>query len=136
MTADYGAKQRYRLKLAMGKEREPWKTRIVMSSLPANQLPSSMRREGAREVCAVETVLSPEDMKRKNRHWYNFGTEYNRAEFEVHLIVGAGLKFQIWSPEGVRSRDHDEIQVQWESVDGRLPPEGPNDGGQAIYRVM
>lgn len=66
---DSGACQRYRLKLDMGKEREPWKTRIVTSALPANQLPSSMRRHGAKEVCAVESILNPQDMKRKNRHW-------------------------------------------------------------------
>ena len=132
--ADYGASQRYRLKLDMGKEREPWKTRIVMSTLPAHQLPSSLRRDGAREVCAVEAILSPQDMKRKNRHWYNLGREYNRAEFEVRLIVGTGLKFQIWNADGIRSRDHEEIEVQWESVDGRMPPPPANPEGLGIYR--
>ena len=133
--SDYGASQKYRLKLAMGKERDPWKTRIVMSSLPANQLPQSLRREGAREVCAVETILNPRDMKRKNRHWYNLGREYNRAEFEVRLIVGTGLKFQIWSKDGIRSRDHDEIEVQWESPESMLPPgQAGQEFGTNIYR--
>lgn len=120
--SDTGVSQKYRLKLDMGKEREPWKTRIVMSTLPANQLPSSLKSDQAREVCAVEAMLNPRDMKRKNRHWYNLGQEYNRAEFEVRMIVGTGLKFQIWSKDGVRSRDHEEIEVQWENVDGRMPP--------------
>lgn len=44
-------------------------------------------QHGAHVVCEVETTLRPSDMKRKNRHWYNFGDEYNRAEFEVRLIV-------------------------------------------------
>ena len=133
--ADYGASQRYRLKLDMGKERDPWKTRIVMSTLPANQLPQSMRRDGAKEVCAVEAILHPRDMKRKNRHWYNMGKEYNRAEFEVRMIVGTGLRFQIWSRDGVRSRDHEEIEVMWENADGTMPQMGPaGDYGLGIYR--
>ncbi len=123
--ADSGASQRYRLKIDMGKEREAWKTRIVTSSLPVHQLPSSMKRDGAKEVCAVEAILNPRDMKRKNRHWYNFGREYNRAEFEVRLIVGTGLKFQIWSRDGIKSRDHEEIEVQWENAEGQLPPAPP-----------
>ena len=139
--AEYGAAQKYRLKIDMGREREPWKTRIVVSSLPAHLLPSSLARDGAREVCAVEAILTPEDMKRKNRHWYNLGREYNRAEFEVRLIVGAGLRFQIWTLDGVKSRDHEEIEVQWESMDGRLPVNGSVAGsppqqahGLGLYR--
>lgn len=106
----------------MGQEDNPWKTRIVMSKLPANQLPSSMRGEGASEVCAVEVVLNHGDMKRKNRHWYNLGKEYNRAEFEVRMLIGAGLRFEIWSKDGLRSKTHDEIEVEWESADGKTGP--------------
>ena len=157
VSANFGQRQNYRLKLPMGKERDPWKTRIVMSPLPANQLPSSTRRDGAKEVCAIETVLDPQDMKReycgkirylhpsgadcglplgKNRHWYNFGKEYNRAEFEVRLLAQTGLRFEIWNKDGLRrSRDHDEIEVQWESADGRLPPPPPaQEQGYGIYR--
>lgn len=67
-----------------------------------------MKRSGARYVCMIETVLSPADMKRKNNHWYQLGKEYNLAEFEIRLIVGTGLRFEIWGPEGIRSRDHEE----------------------------
>lgn len=120
----------------MGKEREPWKTRIVMSHLPVHQLPSSLKRAGAREICAVEAILNPRDMKRKNRHWYEFGKEYNRAEFEVRMLIGAGLRFEIWSKDGIRSRDHGEIEVQWENVEHQMPPmQGPGaEQGLRIYR--
>jgi hypothetical protein len=64
-----GIKHQYRLKIDLGKERVPWKTQIVMSSLPATQLPQSMKRDGVKPVCIVESVLSNEDMKLKNRHW-------------------------------------------------------------------
>jgi Tfp pilus assembly protein PilW len=40
-----------------------------MSSLPAVQLPRSMKRGGVKTVCAVESVISDSDMKLKNRHW-------------------------------------------------------------------
>lgn len=113
---------------------DPWNTRIVMSHMPANQLPTTLRQDGAREICAVETTLNPRDMKRKNRHWYNFGREYNRAEFEVRMLIGAGIRFEIWSNDGIRSRESDEIEVQWESVDQKLPPAPVQDAGLGIYQ--
>lgn len=118
----------------MGKEREPWKTRIVMSHLPVNQLPSSLKKGGAREICAVETMLHPRDMKRKNRHWYNIGKEFNRAEFEVRMLIGAGLRFEIWSRDGIRSRDHEEIDIKWETVENQMPSPQMAQQGTAIYR--
>lgn len=156
VSANFGQRQRYRIKLPMGKERDPWKTRVVMSTLPVNQLPQSTGREGVKEVCAVEVVLDPLDMKRKsfrdgttyhifankrsypgkNRHWYNFGKEYNRADFEVRMITGAGLRFEVWSKDGLRrSRDHDEIEVEWKVADGTIPPPpAPLEQGAGIYR--
>lgn len=134
VSANTGASQRYRLKLDMGRESEPWRTRIVMSTLPDHMLPQSMRRAGAKEVCGVETILNPRDMKRKNRHWYNFGTEYNRAEFEVRVLVGTGLRFEIWSKDGLRrSREHEEIEVQWEHAEEHANAR-VREPGSAIYR--
>ena len=133
--ANTGASQRYRLKLDMGREREPWRTRIVMSTLPVSMLPPSLKRDGAKEVCGVETMLDPRDMKRKNRHWYQFGREYNRAEFEVRVLVGTGLRFEIWSKDGIRSREHEQIEIQWQKVDeqaGVVPK--PPEPGLGIYR--
>ncbi|KAK5112470.1 hypothetical protein LTR62_004227 [Meristemomyces frigidus] len=115
--ADTGICQPYQIKLDMGKEVQPWRTYVVMSSLPARQLPQSMKREGARVICAVETKLRSTDMKRKNRHWYDLGREYNRATLVVQMLVGVGLRFQILVGEEVRSRDHGEIEVEWESAD-------------------
>lgn len=52
-------------------------------------------------------------MKRKNRHWYNLKQEYNLAEFLVRMIVGTGLRFEIWSLDGqIRSQRHEE----WKSA--------------------
>ena len=64
-----GIKNQYRIKFDSGKERLPWKTHIVMSSLPADQLPRSMRHEGVKPVCQVESAIDEGSMKLKNRHW-------------------------------------------------------------------
>ena len=85
-----------------------------MSSLPISELPRSLKKEGAKSVCAVELVLSHQDMKKKNRHWYNLGPEYFRAEFDMKVIIGAAdLKFEMLGKDGVVSKPHSEVQVQW-----------------------
>jgi len=92
-----------------------------MSDLPAAQLPRSMKHKGVQEVCSVSTILDLHDMKRKNQHWYSSGKEYNVAVFEVRLIIEAGLRFEVWAPNGLRSRSHSEIEVQWEYFEGDPP---------------
>jgi len=87
---------------------------MVMSTLPVAELPRSLKKEGAKPVCAVESVLSHRDMKKKNRHWYNRGPEYYRAEFDMKVIIGAAdLKFEMLGKDGVVSKPHSEVQVQW-----------------------
>lgn len=69
VTVKDGVQHPFKRKLNLGQERNPWATQVVMSFLPANQLPRSLKRDGARAVCAVESVLKSQDMKLKNRHW-------------------------------------------------------------------
>ncbi len=64
-----GIKHRYRLKMDFGKENTPWRIQLVMSSLPSIQLPKSMRGDGVRPICALESILGGGDIKLKNRHW-------------------------------------------------------------------
>jgi len=45
-----GVKHHYRLKIDLGKEQIPWKTQIVMSTLPASQLPRSMKHTGVKTL--------------------------------------------------------------------------------------
>lgn len=47
-----GIKHRYRLKIDLGKEQLPWKTQIVMSTLPAGSLPRSMKHPGVKTLYA------------------------------------------------------------------------------------
>ena len=52
------------------------------------------------------------------------------------MITGTGLKFEVWSKDGLRrSRDHDEIEVEWKSADGSVPSVPlAQEQGQGIYR--
>lgn len=67
-----------------------------------------MKHHGARLVCTVETVLEDKDMKRKNNRWFDLGREYNLADFQIRLVAGAGLRFEIWTPDGLRSKEHND----------------------------
>ncbi|KAK5086586.1 hypothetical protein LTR05_003754 [Lithohypha guttulata] len=111
-----GVKQHYSLKVLPGQENQPWTTQVVMSTLSANELPSSLNKPGANRLCKVESSL-PSEMKLKNRHWYSGGSQYHRAEFDVQVIVGAAdLKFRTLGTEGrTLSRAHDTIDVEWYS---------------------
>lgn len=89
-----------------------------MSMLPSNLLPHSMKGGGVKTVCEIEFVVAKDHLKLKNRHWYNTKPKYFRAEYEVRAIVGAGLHFQIWGKDGLLSKDHDQIDVKWQPVEG------------------
>jgi len=107
---------------------------VVMSTVPSEHLPRSMKHDGAKTLCDVESVLNDVDMKLKNRHWYNRGEKYVRAEFDVKVILGAAdLKFQLWSKGGkVCSRDHDAIEIKWDPP--RDTPNGDADNMAAMYK--
>ena len=110
-----GISKPYFLKITPGNESKLCKTQIVMSAVPREQLPHSMRHDGAKLLCNVESVLKGLDMKLKNRHWYSRGEKYLRAIFDIKVILGAAdLKFQLQSKGGeILSRNHEAIQVKW-----------------------
>ena len=112
---DSAIKKSYRMKLQQGREGDPWKAAIVMCDLPADRLPRSTKSGEAAVICSVKTLLSPDDMKLKNRHWWNLGRKYQRADFAVKMLLGViDLKFQILGKDGETcSREHDDIAVDW-----------------------
>ncbi len=122
------------MKIRPGDESKSWKIQVVMSTVPSEHLPRSMKHDGAKTLCDVESVLNDVDMKLKNRHWYNRGEKYVRAEFDVKVILGAAdLKFQLWSKGGkVCSRDHDAIEIKWDPP--RDTPNGDADNMAAMYK--
>lgn len=124
MSIKEGIKHHYKLKLDPIRVNLPWKTRMLMSTLPASELPRSLKKEGSNSVCSVESVLSHQDVKKKNRHWYNLGPEYYRAEFDMRVIVGAAdLKFEMLGKDGVVSRPHDQVEVQWMTATKQTTPQ-------------
>jgi hypothetical protein len=45
---------------------------------------------------------------------YNFKPRYNRADFNLKVILGsADLKFQLWGKGQRLSKDHEDIGVMW-----------------------
>lgn len=118
------------MKIKPGREDKLWQTHVVMSTVPSDQLPSSLNQDGARRLCDVESVLKDRgvEMKLKNRHWYQRGEKYLRAKFDIKVILGAAdLKFQLQSKtKDILSKEHDEIQVKWE-----LPRQDSADDGLA-----
>ncbi|KAK5083734.1 hypothetical protein LTR05_006239 [Lithohypha guttulata] len=115
-----GIRQQHRLKLDLGKERHTWRTQIVCSSLPPTQLPKSMKWEGTKPVCVVESIIDGADLKLKNKHWYNLGKQYIRADFALKILIGpADLKFQLWGRDKQLSKSHDQIAVQWNPLNTR-----------------
>jgi hypothetical protein len=131
-----GIKHRYKLKLDPVKVDRPWRARVLMSTLPVSELPRSLKKEGSHSVCSVESVLSHRDMKKKNRHWYNFGPKYYRAEFDVRVIIGAAdLKFEMVGKDGVVSMPHDQIEVQWMTATKQTTPlEGAGEELSGLYK--
>ncbi|KAK5077366.1 hypothetical protein LTR70_010308 [Exophiala xenobiotica] len=110
-----GIRLHYCLKMNLGEENKAWKTQFVMSSNPSTQLPQSTKHGGVKTICTVESRLNSAGMKLKNRHWYQFRPPFWRAGFDVKVMVGsADPKFQIWGKDGCTSKDHEEIEVQWD----------------------
>ncbi|KAK4982639.1 hypothetical protein LTR50_007651 [Elasticomyces elasticus] len=131
-----GVNQSFRCKIPLGRERDPWHTRVVMSRMPARDLPRSLKHEGAKVVCKIETELDPCDLRPKNDKWYHLRREYTLAEFDMKMLVGPGLRFEIWGKQGRKSKAHDEIEVEWQPAndDGPEPaPDMQNEFG--MYRT-
>nr|OQO26109.1 hypothetical protein B0A51_04503 [Rachicladosporium sp. CCFEE 5018] len=110
----------YRRKIPLGQERTPWRTRIVMSTLPKDRLPKSLPTDrpsdSERELCEIEAVLDQSTLRRKNYRWYHLRKEYKLAEFSVVLHISTGLRFEIVDKNGARVKTHEEISVAWEPV--------------------
>lgn len=104
-----------------------------MSTLNREHLPQSMRHDGVRIVCLVESKIDVKGMKLKRNHWYSKpGHQYTCADFDVRVVVGsADLKFQLCSKDGQNfSKDHDEIEVTWD------PPTSGADIGENMDRMF
>lgn len=127
ISVEKGTSEAYRLKINLGHETVPRRTQVVMCGLPSEQLPKSIKHSSVKPVCHIESVLNPDDMKLKNRHWYgyrlrftetrltnNSKPRYNRADFNLEVVLeSADLKSQLWSKGERLSKDHEDIGVMW-----------------------
>ncbi|EKG18078.1 hypothetical protein MPH_04768 [Macrophomina phaseolina MS6] len=139
-----GIRHPYRLKRALGTERAPWRTQIVMSALPPDQLPSSLKQQKGQphsvsSVCTIESSLEHADMQRKNARWYHWAREYWLAEFEMRILLGpADLRFQLWGKDGQRlDREERDVAVEWEVVERRRTVDVVEGEGEVagVYRA-
>ncbi|KAI9037071.1 Hsp70 family protein [Aspergillus affinis] len=105
----------FQLKVDPGQENDQRKLQIVMSTLPPDSLPRSVRENGIQKVCDLDISTEEVDKKLKNRHWYSIKPHFWRVAFEVKIVVGpADLSFQLWSKDKkIRSGKHEPIEVTW-----------------------
>ncbi|RJE19671.1 hypothetical protein PHISCL_07991 [Aspergillus sclerotialis] len=110
-----GITKPFQLKMDLGRENEPWKVHIVMSTLPPENLPRNARQKGTQLVCSLDISTDNVDKKLKNRHWYSTKRAFWRTTFDVKVVVGpADLAFQLWSRDKrIRSGNHEPIAVKW-----------------------
>ncbi|MCJ1381372.1 hypothetical protein MMC17_004482 [Xylographa soralifera] len=108
-------KRPYHMYFQPKEQTKRWKARMVISDLPYEQLPTSMKWDGADDLCSLEAELVEREMKLKNRHWYQVGPRYLRADFFVNIVIGvAELKFQLLDKDGLkRGENQDTIEVEW-----------------------
>lgn len=121
MVSINGISKPFLVKMAPGKEFEPWETEIVMSTVPREHLPTNIKHDAARRLCTVSSVLKSQqvEMKLKNRHWYNMGKKkYWRFRFDIKALVGAAdLQFQLLTKDAqVINAGHNTIEVVWQVV--------------------
>ncbi|KAJ5510948.1 hypothetical protein N7453_003051 [Penicillium expansum] len=110
-----GITKAFQLKTDPGRESEPWRVSIVMSTFPLNKLPQNMCQNGVQRVCDLDISTENVTRKLKNRHWYSMGPTFWRTTFDVKVVVGpADLSFQLWSKDKrIRSSTHEPIAVKW-----------------------
>lgn len=139
-----GVRYPYRLKRALGTERAPWCTQIVMSPLPPDRLPHSLNNKeqggtSISKVCVIESSLEHADMVRRNTRWYQWAREYWLAEFEMRILIGpADLRFQLWGRRGQRlDRGEGGVAVEWEVPERKAmgAGEGRAEEWAGMYRA-
>ncbi|OKP09724.1 hypothetical protein PENSUB_4995 [Penicillium subrubescens] len=110
-----GLTKQFQLKIDPGRESEPWRVSIVMSTLPPDQIPHNLSSKGAQRICDLDISTDSVDKKLKNRHWYSMKPAFWRSTFDVRVVVGpADLSFQLWSRDKrIQASKHEPIAVNW-----------------------
>jgi len=116
-----GISRRFKAKLQPAQLRRPWKAQFVMSTVPKDQLPPSVARDGVKNLCIIEAKLDNISKTVYNHHWWNLGTRYELAIIDVKLIPGsADLKFQLLNNNRIVNDEHDNVEVIWEAPNSKF----------------
>ena len=95
-----------------------------MSAAPREHLPSSIARDSVKNLCIIEAKLDNISKTLRNHHWWNLGTRYELAVFDVKLIPGsADLKFQLLNNNRIINDEQDSVEVTWEAARSKPSPE-------------
>ena len=138
VSPEHPIQHNFTVKRNPGQEHQPWQTDIVVSELPRGQLPRSLKRAGAKNLCTIVATLDSKDVTRKNHQWYKVGrSEYSIAEYTVKVLINpADMKFQIWSKDHQRiSRDHDAIEVKWDPPQREPPSVVDMQDSSGVYKA-
>ncbi|KAF2156898.1 actin-like ATPase domain-containing protein [Myriangium duriaei CBS 260.36] len=118
-----GVRRAYCASIPPGSQNSPRRVRIVMSTLPPDQLPTCATQAGCKDVASVEYKLTENDMKLKNRQIWKIGRKFWRARFTFVTKFGpADVRFQILGSQGLLSSDHDDLKVDF------MDPSSPSVG--------
>ncbi|KAG8532511.1 uncharacterized protein KY384_002388 [Bacidia gigantensis] len=124
----------YSIKKSPGDEHKPWETRLVMSSLPRDQLPTNVSQYGSKGLCSVSASLKDTNViwKAKNKHFWNRGKKHWKIEFDIKVVLGAAdLQFVFMTKDKqVISKGHDAIKVVWQPVKSAPSQAGANHSTQ------
>jgi hypothetical protein len=124
IVTEEGISKRFKAKLQPAQLRRPWKAQFVMSTVPREQLPSSIARDSVKNLCIIEAKLDNVSKTVRNHHWWNLGTRYELAVFDVRLIPGsADLKFQLLNNNRLINDEQDSVEVTWEAATNKSSPE-------------
>ncbi|KAH0545359.1 hypothetical protein FGG08_000500 [Glutinoglossum americanum] len=131
---DHLIEHQFTRKIESGRPRETWKTRLVSCNADSAFLPTTFhpnRSTGATLLCVLESDLTHLPLtcfKKKNRHWYNRGKVYHRANYSVRVVIGsADIRFELWMDRVKYSKDR-PIKVEWGPAEKGEVEVGGNEG--------
>ncbi|THC90325.1 hypothetical protein EYZ11_010204 [Aspergillus tanneri] len=111
-----GFTKEFQYKADPGRESEPQKVHVVMSILPPDKLPKSMRQKGVQLVCSLDILTEDVEKKLKNRHWYSIKPAFWRTIFDVKVFSWLRRPYSILSSsfDGVFSSDYGALGMDAE----------------------
>jgi hypothetical protein len=116
LSTDSPVQKRFQRKIDGGEENVGWEAEIVMSSEPADRLPSSKRQGEVDTVALIHGRYESSDLEWRSRGLFN-PVRYADTDLIVRVVLGhADLKFEVYGKDGRQRLDdgsHGSVSVQW-----------------------